>query len=990
MDISAATWATVSKLFDEALELEASARTAWLERITATDPQLALVLRKLLAAHVRDAASDPLQNLPPLDPPASHTSDDRDVAIGSRVGPYRLKRVIGQGGMAEVWLAERADGAFERDVALKLPRISLLRRDLAERFEHERDILARLEHPHIARFYDAGVTAGGLPYLAMEYVDGRPLTGWCNERGLTLRRRLALFAQVLEAVQFAHANLVIHRDLKPSNVLVTADAQARLLDFGIAKLLADGGSTHETHLTRFAGRALTPDYASPEQIKGEPLTIASDIYSLGVVLYELLTGSLPYRIRVRSVAQLEEAIIHAEPTRPSRVLTAEAAPARGVSERRLARALRGDLDTIVLKALAKKPADRYATVAELAEDLQRFRRGLPVLARPASWGYRARKFIVRHRVPVAVAAMLGVALVSAAAVSLWQAQRAREQATRADAVKSFVLSFFEGADTDSGGSRQTTALDLLKQARERLEAAPIADDSIRVELLITVASGLMGLGETQSAEPVLEEATRLARARLGIRDPLTAKASAWYGWALLAAGETKLAAAHFDAAVKMSRSNGDMENLARALQGTAMMRATEGQYDTAIDLILQAIDAGERAPAIPPYDLINMNADAASLMRAAHRKGALEPARRALVLARQVYGKRPSVSLLYSQVIYASALGDAGEVSEALRQMLAALQQETALVGRDSMQVATAYGLLGDLQLKSGDAVAARESLREKLRIAVVQSAGKPTGAIAAARWSLADILTHAHRYEEAVSEWREAERTYSTLYGTTSDEARAARAGAALALTKIGRLTEAEAALDSVIEQPLHSTTEQAFAKSRLGMLRSAQGRHREAQILLGEAADFSVNTTDWFRAVSLAWFGHVLLVGGQTLESLAQLQQAQALLRHSQPNGSPDLADISIDLSRAQFALGQPDLAQMAAREALTFWERLDPRGRDRGVALLWLARALAAMGQMPQASDALHEARGALGATSLPDDGALLAQAQREITAPTTVRP
>ena len=289
---------------------------------------------------------------------ASMPGEENGLEAGDRVGPYRLLRPIGSGGMADVWLAERDDGAFAREVALKLPLVSRLRRDLAVRFARERDILARLEHPHIARFYDAGVSADGLPYLAMEYVDGRPITTWCDEHRVDLAGRIQLFAQVLSAVQFAHANLVIHRDLKPSNILVTDDGQVRLLDFGIAKLLAaDEERAPETQLTRSSGRALTPEYASPEQMRGEALTIASDVYSLGVVLFEVLVGSRPYRLKIESAAQLEEAILAADPLRPSANVTDAAAASRGVSPRRLAKQLAGDLDTVVLKALAKSPGE---------------------------------------------------------------------------------------------------------------------------------------------------------------------------------------------------------------------------------------------------------------------------------------------------------------------------------------------------------------------------------------------------------------------------------------------------------------------------------------------------------------------------------------------------------------------------------------------------------------------------------------------------------
>ena len=479
MDVSAATWPTLSKLLDEALDLEPAARDAWLENLEATQPDLAPSMRKLLAAHASRETADVMARLPPLSV-RFHAARTAALSPGDRVGPYRLKRELGAGGMADVWLAERADGAFARDVALKLPLISRLRRDLAQRFTRERDILARLEHPHIARLYDAGVTEDGLPYLAMEYVAGQPITEYCDAHRLDITARLKLFLQVLEAVQFAHANLIIHRDLKPSNILVTANGDVRLLDFGIAKLLAENDAAHETQLTQMAGRAMTPDYASPEQIKGEPLTIATDIYSLGVMLYELLAGSRPYRLRVKSAAQLEQAIISTEPLKPSSAATTASAAARSTSQPRLARLLSGDLDTITLRAMHKSPRERYLTIAALAEDLQRHLGGRPVLAQPASWPYRARKFAARNKLAVGAASTIAVVLTLATGVSLWQSQRAqvaatqaKRQAVRAESVSDFLGDLFRASGSQQRSvqqARSMTAVELLERGVTRVEA----------------------------------------------------------------------------------------------------------------------------------------------------------------------------------------------------------------------------------------------------------------------------------------------------------------------------------------------------------------------------------------------------------------------------------------------------------------------------------------------------------------------------------------
>jgi serine/threonine protein kinase/tetratricopeptide (TPR) repeat protein len=532
MQVSATTWSTLSELLDEALDLEPAARAVWMEQLSVTLPALAPSVRKLLEAHASSETADVLARLPTLSGAASAARVSA-LSPGDRIGPYRLKREIGAGGMADVWLAERADGAFTREVALKLPLINRLRRDLAQRFARERDILARLEHPHIARLYDAGVTDDGLPYLAMEHVDGESIVEYCDQRKLGIEARLQLFRQVLDAVQFAHANLIIHRDLKPTNILVTAEGQVRLLDFGIAKLLADNDTAHETQLTQLSGRALTPDYASPEQIKGEPLTIATDIYSLGVVLYELLAGCRPYRLKVKSAAQLEQAIVDAEPQQPSSAATVECAAARSATQPSLARMLAGDLDTIVLKTLAKLPADRYSTIAEFDQDLRNHATGLPVRAQPASWRYRARKFILRNRLAVGAAGTIAMILLAATAVSIWQARVAMQQTTvaqreskRAQAVQRFLLDLFRtntDAQADPVRARETTARELLDIGAARVTQQLNDVPEVQDEVLATLSDMYRAVGLDDRMEEMERRRVETRRQMYGATDPRVAE-----------------------------------------------------------------------------------------------------------------------------------------------------------------------------------------------------------------------------------------------------------------------------------------------------------------------------------------------------------------------------------------------------------------------------------------------------------------------------------
>src|ERR1700733_1135318 len=426
MSLTPIQMARMSKLLDEALPLDEPGRRRWLEALPAADRDLALPLREALLG-----GTDEGESAFTLFGAGEESSEMSGLQPGASVGPYELIRLLGAGGMAEVWLARRADGAFKREGALKLPLLTPRRKDLEERFEHERDILASLEHPNIARFYDAGVDTEGLPYLSMEYVKGQTLMGWCDTQALGVEERLALFLQVLDAVKYANEKHVIHRDLKPSNIFVTESGQVRLLDFGVAKMLQEDGD--ESQLSRVYGQALTPDCASPESLSGAAVDARSDVYSLGVVLYELLTGGRPYRLSSQaSLAGLRQAVTTADVKKPSTQLTPQGSMSRAASQDRLARKLRGDLDALVLKALAKEPSERYDSAASMADDLQRYLRREPVKARLTPVTHRVGKFLRRNAAMAWLVALSIVAVVVAVAVDrLVREQNSADTAARA-------------------------------------------------------------------------------------------------------------------------------------------------------------------------------------------------------------------------------------------------------------------------------------------------------------------------------------------------------------------------------------------------------------------------------------------------------------------------------------------------------------------------------------------------------------------------------
>jgi WD40 repeat protein/serine/threonine protein kinase len=407
-------WREIKPILLCALDLAPAERDAYL---ASCDPTLRAEVELYLRSY---EASSGFLDQAPWGIPSSSTEPVPGLA-GKRFGPYQAIRLLGHGGMGSVWLAERVDGLFTRQVALKLIHPALAGWVMTERLAREREILANLAHPNIARLLDAGSSEDGQSYLALEYVDGTPLTSYCDSHHLSVRQRLRLFRQVMDAVQYAHAHLIVHRDLKPSNVLVTAAGQVQLLDFGIAKLVIEGEAP-ETELTQLGGRPLTPDYAAPEQIIGASITTAADVYGLGVMLHELLTGERPYRLRHDSRGALEDAILNVEATAPSRVtVSADSARVRGTTPQHLAKTLKGDIDVILSKALKKVPAERYATVNAFTEDIERYLRGEPLLAQRDSITYRANKFVRRHWVALSVVSVLILTLAAGLLATMHEA-----------------------------------------------------------------------------------------------------------------------------------------------------------------------------------------------------------------------------------------------------------------------------------------------------------------------------------------------------------------------------------------------------------------------------------------------------------------------------------------------------------------------------------------------------------------------------------------
>ncbi len=480
-------WDRLQQLFYAASGMEAQKRRAFLEAECPADPSLRMQVESLIFSGGQTAATGLFDSLQILAAAAVA------VTPGERIGNYEVIRELGRGGMGSVFLAVRADDQYRKQVAIKLMSLAMAGPEMQARFRAERQILADLDHPNIARMLDGGATPSGLPYVVMEYIDGPPIDRYCRENRLSVAQRLGLFRQLCDAVMYAHRNLVIHRDIKPANVLVSPDGAPKLLDFGIAKLVNE-----EVALTRIHERLMTPEYASPEQARGEAITTASDVYSLGVLLYELLTGHRPFEVEGRTAVEIQNTICDTEPVRPSE---------RGPRE------LRGDLDNIVLMAMRKEPLRRYPSVDQFSEDIRRYLDGFPVVAREDTWGYRTGKFVRRHRWSVTAAAVFlslliafGVAMALLAKRVASERDIANIERRDAEQVSQFLIDSFRLADRSGTQGRTLTAQEVLDRGSERIFKQLADQPVVRAKMMNTMGQVYESLGLYDRAQLLLSNA----------------------------------------------------------------------------------------------------------------------------------------------------------------------------------------------------------------------------------------------------------------------------------------------------------------------------------------------------------------------------------------------------------------------------------------------------------------------------------------------------
>jgi serine/threonine-protein kinase len=586
-------WKQIEAAFDAVIDHPPAGRDACVARLCGDDLELRREVEELLRSDLAAGAFLDPGALGHTGPAAPASRTQRPPA--DRVGHYRVLHKVGEGGMSSVWAAAREDAAFEKQVAVKFFRPELESPALVKRFHIERQILAGLDHPFIAKLLDGGSTADGIPYLVMDYVDGLPIDEYCDRRRLGLTARLELFRKVCAAVQHAHANLVVHRDIKPSNILVRDDGEPKLLDFGIAKLLNPDLGPHRPEPTRFGAYAMTPEYASPEQARGEPVTTRADVYSLGVLLYKLLVGCLPYELVTRSLSEAVRTICEEEPVRPSqRALEAgrEVAEARGTTSNALRRALAGDLDNIARKALRKEPERRYASVERLAEDVERHLEGRPVLARPDTLAYRSGKFVKRHRIGVAVGTLAAAALLTSAVTLAVQSARLRSALGRAEAVTRFLQETLGSANPYGGVGRDATVVEVLERTVAKIDASFAGQPETEATVRATVGATFRDLGRYDEARPLLEKALATRRRVLGPHHPDVATSLLDLGELLQQKGELAPAEALGREALAIMRGAFGPDSLeaANALSEVATILRKKGDYDQAEADLREALD----------------------------------------------------------------------------------------------------------------------------------------------------------------------------------------------------------------------------------------------------------------------------------------------------------------------------------------------------------------------------------------------------------------
>lgn len=850
---SSREWARIETLFAQAVLLPQHQRSAFIDEKAGKDPQVHRELAALLACDVSKTVGPLSRAVGSALVDVIH--DHRRSLLGKTVGHYKLVAVLGEGGTGTVYLGERADHQYSARVAVKIVDHTAVNGSFAERFKAERQILATLNHPNIARLLDAGETDDGLPYIIMEHVQGEPLDEYCDRHRLDLHQRLRLFVDICGAVQYAHQNLVVHRDLKPANILVDHQGVPKLLDFGIAKLLPESNAAR-ANMTRMNDRLLTPEYASPEQILGNNITTASDVYSLGVVLYQLLCGLRPYKVPVSaSQLELERSICISDPERPSIALRhadeaeypiAAIAAARSTSRERLTRLLVGDLDAIVLRSMRKEPQHRYGSVEQLANDLQHHLHHEPVNARQGNWIYYGQRFARRHTLGVAASSAFLIFVVGVAIVMSVQRQqiataleRATQQNQRAEMVSDFMLNVFRAADPFVHFGKEPTARNLLDQAAHRIDADLNQQPDVRARLLEAIGGSYLRMGYPDRAIPFLEESVQI------LEDLTTDDAEMGSVLAELAVAQREVARfadsdRNFSKALAILERAGSAPSAPRAqllvdLGRLEMVRGNTQQsgehFQAALELMIQL--RGTRDPEVGATLI-----DLANVLLWENR---LEEAERTIGRARDIFARAPELhpDRIMADSILAQILLSQRKAKEAAAMFEQVLAAQRFVYGSDNALVGDTLGNLANVRLSQKQFSAAERLAREALDVYAQIDSGA-AHKIGYLQTTQGIALLKQRKFDEAETVLRETLELYATTLPQDHQYVASTEYYYGEALLGSQKLADAEAVLLASMNRWKRSDApawRAARSRNALGEALALQGRAAEGEQHLVEA---------------------------------------------------------------------------------------------------------------------------------------------------------
>ena len=893
----------IAELFDQAIEIAPENLEAWLTEHCGDDTALRAQLQHLLRADAK--AADFMEVPPPMIAAVAASASSASVETPGVFGVYRVLRSLGTGGMGEVWLAERSDGEFEQRVAIK--QLAYPTPGLLQRFRQERQILARLEHPNIARLLDGGVDASGAPYLVMEYVEGMPITEYVRAHAVDLRACLRLFLRVCDGVQYAHQNLIVHRDLKPSNIFVSTDGVPKLLDFGIAKVLA---TTDEAAATQTAARLLTPDYAAPEQFSGGAITTATDVYALGVVLYQLLADTRPPR---RAGDAANSTI---EPPPPSVALdrtTGDAGARR--------RALRGDLDRIALTALAAEPQRRYASAEALANDIRLYLDGRPIAARSDSAWYRLRKYAGRNRYVLAAATIAFAVCLGATFVSLHQASRALDQAQRAEAVRQFLVDIFSQVNPDENHGQPITASLLLQKSEQRLTDAPMADD-LRADLTTLMGTFYWKLADDVAAERTLTKVPALAE-HGKVPDLITARSLAALARVELDMRKTDSAYAHAASAQTLALRAGtegaDVANNAAHLLATLSLQRDGPEHAAAmLHDLLSADRVAHGDSQMVVDDLTFLGSVLHSLSRYDEAESALQEA---IAKSRALNGPyHTSVAFaLVNLGMTRLERGDYAGADQAFNECLALIER---FFGKESVRGSIVRSHLLESALLQGQMEASLPALLIVQDEARAQQAARPDHVMGTTA-HLGDAYLGLGRMQDAETAYRQ---TASASSAGTASWAVVALKGLGDTLQQQGRYDEAETAYRSATttRHELRFPGSHGLNSARAALGNNMRLQHRFAEALsevsaADRAVDTAIDSQDPIVATIKAQLAEAQLDAGDARQAQATATAALAIARHVLPTKNWQLGTALFALARTELALGHATKAEPLLREAL-----------------------------------------------------------------------